>query len=113
MVDPPGWMDPVIHDAAAFHDAIAEVDATIARLVEAMDDRVTRVGRLSSAWHGRAASRFVDDYGHRLLAVHHDVVGELEATRRNLQTAIEAIEAENASRGRLRDQWRLDRQRRG
>lgn len=113
MADPPAWMNPVVHDAGAFRDAIAEVDATIARLTEAMDDRVARAQALAVAWEGTAASRFAGPYARRLQAVHLDVLGELEATRRNLHTALDAIEAENASRARLRDQWRLDHAGRG
>lgn len=108
MAEIPPALRPVVHDPCAFHDAIAELDATLARLDEALDDRMARVRGLMVHWHGRAADRFAGDLTARLVAVHQDVVGELRATRRNLVTTLDAIGAEDATRARRRDHWRWE-----
>ena len=110
MADPPAALRPVAHDPAAFDAALAEVDAAIERLTAAMDDRRSRVQALLASWEGTAASRFAGTWDPRLLAVHHDVLGELRATRRNLCTALDAIEDENASRARRRAAWQQEQE---
>lgn len=105
MAEMPGGLLPVDHRPEAFADAVAEIDATLTRLQEALDDRLQRARRLDAQWHGLAASRFAGELTTRLLAVHHDVVGELEATRRNLLTTLDAIRDENAARARQRELW--------
>ncbi len=113
MTDVPAAFRPVVHDPAAFHDAIAELDATLVRLDEALDDRMARARRLATHWQGRAADRFAGDLTSRLVAVHHDVVGELRATRRNLVTTLDAIVTENTARARRLDNWRWEQARHG
>ena len=108
MAEIPAGLLPVVHRPEAFEDAVSELDATLARLHEAMDDRMARARALDDHWHGLAATRFAGDLTARLLAVHHDVVGELEATRRNLLTTLDAIRAEDAARAHQRDLWRRD-----